>query len=459
MLKLGCAANYTLKYRKAISGWEVLDPKALPFDSTRKLAWSGLATLQLQDVIYPAPNVILNYGKVAGLTRYGVGTELEGRDFSLFVEALSEQPGAVSSGVFDTEHGHIYVTPGIIVGTTSSAFLQVGYSLGIGSESFGVKQAKNEFILGFGVAALPGQAGREYGRMVGTVTDAGTGAPLAATVTFPDHPRLKTLTTDTSTGVFKAAKVPAGAVTVMAAAEGYETQTLPLMVENRQATTAKLELTPVVKPVEVIGRVSDRKTGDALAATVLVPEADSTVLSTDPATGVYKAHLKPGVYTMVVASKDYVKQLATLIVEKDKPLTRDFRLVKVGMIITLRGINFDFDKADIRPDSKPVIDDAAKILTENPTIRVEIQGHTDGKGSDKYNLDLSERRARAVVKYLVENGGIDKSRLTARGYGKSKPIATNDTDEGRALNRRVEFVILGQTGQSEHNGQIEPDQH
>jgi outer membrane protein OmpA-like peptidoglycan-associated protein len=84
------------------------------------------------------------------------------------------------------------------------------------------------------------------------------------------------------------------------------------------------------------------------------------------------------------------------------------------------------------------------MLSENPTIKVEIQGHTDSKGSDSYNLALSDRRAAAVVAYLVTNLGVDPSRLTSRGYGEGMPIATNDTDAGRALNRRVEFAIIGE---------------
>ena len=152
----------------------------------------------------------------------------------------------------------------------------------------------------------------------------------------------------------------------------------------------------------------------------------------------------PGSYTVVVESKDYVKQTAALVVEKGKPQVRDFALLKVGMSITLRGIYFDFDKSTIKPESKPALEVAAKMLNENPTINVEIQGHTDSKGSDSYNLTLSDQRAASVVTYLAQNLGIDPSRLTSRGYGETMPIATNDTDSGRGLNRRVEFKILGE---------------
>jgi outer membrane protein OmpA-like peptidoglycan-associated protein len=179
----------------------------------------------------------------------------------------------------------------------------------------------------------------------------------------------------------------------------------------------------------------------------MVPEADSAVFKTDPATGIYKARLMPGDYSLVVESPGYLKQTAWVLVERDKPLVRDFQLVTLRMVVTLHGIYFDFDRATIKPESRSAIEDAAEILIQNPTIKVEIQGHTDSVGSDKYNQRLSEKRAQAVVDYLVKETGIDSRRLTAKGYGESRPVADNKTESGRALNRRVEFLILGQTGQ------------
>jgi outer membrane protein OmpA-like peptidoglycan-associated protein len=80
-------------------------------------------------------------------------------------------------------------------------------------------------------------------------------------------------------------------------------------------------------------------------------------------------------------------------------------------------------------------------LKQNPKVEIEISGHTDSKGSDDYNLNLSQGRSQSVVDYIVSQG-IDSSRLTAHGYGEGKPIDTNDTDEGRANNRRVEFTVV-----------------
>jgi len=103
----------------------------------------------------------------------------------------------------------------------------------------------------------------------------------------------------------------------------------------------------------------------------------------------------------------------------------------------LEDVLFDFDKAIIKPEGHPILDEVVSVLNSNPSMRVDIQGHTDSTGSDAWNQGLSERRARAVMKYLI-SAGIDPKRLTARGFGESKPAATNETKEGRALNRRAQ---------------------
>jgi outer membrane protein OmpA-like peptidoglycan-associated protein len=108
--------------------------------------------------------------------------------------------------------------------------------------------------------------------------------------------------------------------------------------------------------------------------------------------------------------------------------------------INIYGIQFDFDQATIKPESKPTLDEIAKLLAEKPDLKLDIVGHTDGVGTETYNLDLSNRRAGSIVAALVGTYGIDQRRLSSRGAGMSQPIASNDTDEGRAKNRRVELV-------------------
>lgn len=108
----------------------------------------------------------------------------------------------------------------------------------------------------------------------------------------------------------------------------------------------------------------------------------------------------------------------------------------------LRGVNFDFDKATIRHDAAATLDEAAVILRDQPDVNVFVDGHTDDVGSDAYNERLSERRAQAVVDYLSDHG-VSVSRLRARGFGESHPVASNASAEGRAQNRRVELNIAG----------------
>jgi OmpA-OmpF porin, OOP family len=109
--------------------------------------------------------------------------------------------------------------------------------------------------------------------------------------------------------------------------------------------------------------------------------------------------------------------------------------------ITLRGVHFDFNKATVRPGDAAILDEAASELKAHPKVQVDVNGYCDSIGSDAYNMKLSARRAQAVTTYLVE-AGIAQSRLIPHGYGKTDFVASNDTSEGRAQNRRVELVPI-----------------
>ena len=122
----------------------------------------------------------------------------------------------------------------------------------------------------------------------------------------------------------------------------------------------------------------------------------------------------------------------------------------VPVSIDLKGVNFDFDKATLRPDAVSILNEAIEILKRYPDLKVEVAGHTDSVGSDAYNQKLSERRAKTVYDYLTSNG-VDAGRLVGpTGYGESRPIAPNtnpdgsDNPEGRAQNRRTELNVQNQ---------------
>jgi OOP family OmpA-OmpF porin len=133
--------------------------------------------------------------------------------------------------------------------------------------------------------------------------------------------------------------------------------------------------------------------------------------------------------------------------ERDKcPNTRPGAVVdldgcEVEAVISLEGVHFDFDKATLRPEAIAILNDAAALLKTTDRVVVEVAGHTDSQGSEDYNQGLSERRANAVKDYLTGQG-ITASRLSARGYGENQPVASNDTEEGRQDNRRVELIVL-----------------
>lgn len=122
---------------------------------------------------------------------------------------------------------------------------------------------------------------------------------------------------------------------------------------------------------------------------------------------------------------------------KDVPL----QPIKKGEVVILKNIFFDTDKYDLKPESTVELEKLLTLLKKNPKIKIEISGHTDNVGEDNYNQTLSENRAKAVYDYLI-NHGISKERLTYKGYGESVPIDTNDTEEGRANNRRTEFKVV-----------------
>jgi OOP family OmpA-OmpF porin len=134
---------------------------------------------------------------------------------------------------------------------------------------------------------------------------------------------------------------------------------------------------------------------------------------------------------------------------KEKPLKKTLtfgaaqmkRELETKGEVTVYGINFDFDKATLRPGSERVLMEVVKLLQSSPDLMVQIQGHTCNMGGRDYNLKLSQARSETVKAFLIQHG-IAESRLTAQGYGMGMPVASNDTEEGRAKNRRVVFKKL-----------------
>ena len=119
------------------------------------------------------------------------------------------------------------------------------------------------------------------------------------------------------------------------------------------------------------------------------------------------------------------------------PITK----IEKGLVFKFKNVNFNTATADLTPVSLEILDMVSKILSENKNLKIDVSGHTDNVGKPKANLDLSKRRAKAVMDYLLSKGALP-SQMRSFGYGQTKPITTNSTVEGKAENRRVEFKVI-----------------
>lgn len=200
------------------------------------------------------------------------------------------------------------------------------------------------------------------------------------------------------------------------------------------------------------GRIFDEN-GKVVAGSVKVEDAaigkEIATLRTD-AGGYYETEITLGMnYRLTPSSTGYdgfTEAFDARDVEAGSKVVKNLRVTRAFSAtdttpFVLRNVLFDYDKADLKPESMTELDRLVKFLRENLTVRIEIGAHTDAQGNDAYNLNLSDRRAKSVVDYLATQG-IDRRRLSSRGYGETEPIASNDSEEGRALNRRVEFRIV-----------------
>lgn len=225
------------------------------------------------------------------------------------------------------------------------------------------------------------------------------------------------------------------------------------LTRAQKGDTVVRDFTLKLPPTLLRGQILDEK-NRGVAGKVQIEDAETlelvTVLDTDP-TGRYQTQIAEGrKYRLTPMVPNYIptpEELDTRNVTKGAQLEKNLHVISIdeaiatGATFRLNNIFFDFDKADLKPESIPELNKLVNLLNDYPVIRVEVGAHTDARGSDDYNQALSERRAQSVVTWLIGQG-ISAGRLVSRGYGETKPVADNETDEGRALNRRVEFKLV-----------------
>lgn len=223
---------------------------------------------------------------------------------------------------------------------------------------------------------------------------------------------------------------------------------------NKSSDIFRIKLQEAAKPIPVVlvkGYVYNKKTHKPIAAKIIYES-----LKSGQEIGEALSRSSDGYYSIVLsAGKNYgfrakskgfaaVSQNLDLTnLDKYKEIERNLFLVPIekGQTVRLNNIFFEYDKVELDDEAKPELKRLISLMKTYPNMKIEIGGHTDNQGSKSYNLNLSRNRAKSVYKYLVQHG-IEKRRLKYKGYGESKPLKSNDTEDGRKENRRVEFKIL-----------------
>ena len=287
--------------------------------------------------------------------------------------------------------------------------------------------------------------------LAGTVYNQKTNDPLQAEVEIRlvDHNALK-MRADNS-GKFQSKIPEVSGYAITASLEGFvpasESVKLPLLYSD---TTINIDipLTPIAKQLILDGKIYDLKTNKQIPAKldVVLRGDKGASVRIDAASGSYQQEIERlGWYVITASSEGYLNAVDSIWINDREvtPVTKDIILqpIEVGVTVRLKNIYFDFDKTSLKNESFAELNKVVDFLKQNPSVEIEISGHTDNKGSDDYNATLSQGRSEAVVDYVISQG-VDSYRLSAHGYGESKPIDTNDSDEGRANNRRVEFTVM-----------------
>lgn len=201
--------------------------------------------------------------------------------------------------------------------------------------------------------------------------------------------------------------------------------------------------------VFVHGIVKDANTKDPLGSDITITDLTTgevvANLHSDDITGIYNSVLTGGRNYSITAEKDgylfYSENFNIPAKIMNQDITKDIELSPIVKGKTRLLIFFDFDKTTIQNESKPELTRLVKFMNDNPNVKIELQGHTDDRGTDEYNDKLSLDRANAI-KQKLEESGVQSSRVSTKGFGKSQPLIVDTTEEARAKNRRVELVIV-----------------
>ncbi len=286
----------------------------------------------------------------------------------------------------------------------------------------------------------------------GNIFNASTHEPLVADVELRVKDVKPVALRSGADGQFESRMNEFSSYDLSATLEGFHPASLSGSVPTLYSDTTiivDIPLKPIAKPLVLQGTVVNAKTNAPVNAKLDITirgDRRKSGFELTASAGQYSREVQElGWYIIAASAEGFLNAVDSVwINSKDvTPITKDLALqpIEVGVTVRLKNIYFDFDKTTLKAESFAELDKVVEFLSQNPSVEIEISGHTDDKGSDEYNLNLSQGRSEAVVNYII-NQGIESYRLTARGYGEGKPIDTNETEEGRANNRRVEFTVL-----------------
>jgi outer membrane protein OmpA-like peptidoglycan-associated protein len=366
-----------------------------------------------------------------------------------------------------------YVTLGVRVRPVAGLILDTGIDLGLTSPGFqyGPPVPLWNLVLGAAYAfdvvgaarskivttTITRESSRAIieGKLRGIVRDATTRKPVSgALIKYANRQATPQMSGDD--GSFLSYGFPPGPIALDVTRDDYEPAHLESMIPANGETPIEVLLTPRPPQNGIVHiKVSDDAGQPVTTATSRFTSTTTpgTVIDAEgEGAGAFVAKLPPGEYSLDVAAENYLAKQRQVTVVAGQPQSVDVLLRKKpaqshvslgkGEIVIKGTIHFGTNNAEIRPDGEQLLDEVADVLVKHPEIKkVRVEGHTDNRGGDQKNLDLSKARAASVVAYLVKQG-IDPARLESEGYGASQPLVPNISPANRAKNRRVAFKIL-----------------
>lgn len=381
------------------------------------------------------------------IVNLGLGMEFHTKYFEPFVEITTDiymSPDSISSPV--------HITPGFRISSLPGLYFDVAYDFRLTSnnenniESYAQNPEWTASIgVGYSHDFIPPEP--EVAEIAGMVIDAETELSINdAVVSFSDT-LLPTLIT--SNGYFYLGDIPSPIDFIInVSADGYlPAEGYPLILypgDNVGDLVFRLNEDIIEGRINgIVYELKDEGKTVPIVANITVSGDTNMTLITEAA-GNFDLVLLPGDYTIEAMVEGYHAQYKDYTLLKDQTITTEFNLLKERAELVFHDINFEVAKSDLLPSSYPILDQLASILLDNPTVTIEVQGHTDSDGSSSYNQRLSDARANSVRDYLINFKGISPNRLVARGYGESNlMISPERNSEDKRLNRRVEFHILG----------------